>query len=54
MPPRYPTADAPYVLIDLDDTLAEFNGYKGWQHIGRPRPFAQEFVRKFKEHGWPI
>ncbi len=52
MPPRYPIADAPYVLIDLDDTLAEFDGYQGWQHIGPPRPFAQSFVRKFKEHQW--
>ncbi len=52
MPPRYPIADAPYVLIDLDDTLAEYEGYKGWRHIGLPRPFAREFVRKFKEHGW--
>ena len=52
MPPRYPIAEAPYVLIDLDDTLAEYDGYKGWRHIGPPRSFAQEFVRKFKEHGW--
>ncbi len=52
MPPRYPIADAPYVLIDLDDTLAEYNGYQGWQHIGTPRPFAREFVREFKAHGW--
>lgn len=52
MPPRYPIADAPYVLIDLDDTLAEYDGYKGWRHIGPPRPFAQEFVRKFKQHAW--
>jgi hypothetical protein len=29
MPPRYPIAEAPYLLIDLDDTLAEYDGYKG-------------------------
>jgi len=52
MPPRYPIAEAPYVLIDLDDTLAEFDGYQGWQHIGPPREYAREFVRKFKEHQW--
>lgn len=52
MPPRYPIAEAPYVLIDLDDTLAEYDVYKGWRHIGLPRPFAREFVLKFKEHGW--
>jgi hypothetical protein len=52
MPPRFPIAETPYVLIDLDDTLAEYDGYKEWQHIGPPRPFAREFVRTFKQHGW--
>jgi hypothetical protein len=52
MPPRFPIAEVPYVLIDLDDTLAEYNGYRGWKHIGPPREYARTFVRKFKEHGW--
>jgi len=52
MPPHFPIMDVPYVLIDLDDTLAEYDGYRGWKHIGPPREHSQAFVRKFKEHGW--
>ena len=52
MPPRFPIVEVPYVLIDLDDTLAEYDGYRGWEHIGPPREYAQEFVRQFKAHGW--
>lgn len=54
MPPRFPIYEVPTVLIDLDDTLAEYDGYKGWREIGEPRPFAQKFVKAFKEHGWRV
>jgi len=42
----------PVVLIDLDRTLAEYDEFEGWTKIGRPREFAKEFVRYFKEYGW--
>jgi hypothetical protein len=54
MPPIFPIYQAPTVLIDLDDTLAEFDGYRGWRHIGKPRSFAREFVRTFKKYGWRV
>jgi len=52
MPSHFPIWDHPVVAIDLDDTLSEFDGYKGWRHIGPPRPYAQEFVNLFRSHGW--
>jgi hypothetical protein len=52
MPTHFPIGDKPVVLIDLDDTLAEYDGYKGWKDIGEPRPYAQEFVLTFKKYDW--
>lgn len=54
MPPHYPIGKKPWVKIDLDDTLAEYDGYKGWRAIGNPRPYAQAFVRLFKKYGWGV
>jgi hypothetical protein len=54
MPADFPMFDAPYVLVDLDDTLAHFKGYKGWRHIGPPRPYAQQFLRWFKKYDWKV
>ena len=57
MPSRFPIADVPYVLIDLDDTLGEYDGYKGWRYIGPPQPFyaptsiAGEFPTRSVEAG---
>jgi hypothetical protein len=42
----------PTVLIDLDDTLADYEGYTSWRNIGPPREYAQDFVKEFKVHGW--
>lgn len=54
MPPHFPIGKKAWVKIDLDDTLASYDGYKGWEHIGEPRPFAQAFVRLFKRHNWGV
>jgi len=52
MPAPFPIFKRPVVLIDLDDTLAEFEGWQGWRNIGNPRPYAQEFVLEFKKWRW--
>jgi hypothetical protein len=54
MPPRIPMHQSPVVGIDLDDTLAEYNGWKGWRNIGEPRDFAQQFVSLFKQSNWIV
>ena len=52
MPAKFPIFERPVVLIDFDDVLAEFDGWKGWHHLGPPRPGAQKFVAEFKTHDW--
>jgi hypothetical protein len=52
MPANFPIFEKPIALIDLDDTLSKFDGWKGWFHIGEPRPWAREFVREFKRYDW--
>lgn len=37
------------VCLDLDGTLAEYQGWQGLEHIGQPLPGAVEFVRKVRE-----
>lgn len=37
------------VAIDLDGTLAAYDGWKGLEHIGDPLPGAQDFVRGIRE-----
>ena len=38
-----------YVAIDLDGTLAEYNGWKGLDHIGEPKPHARSALEAVKE-----
>ena len=35
----------PWVGIDLDGTLAEYRGFEGHEHIGKPVPAMLELVR---------
>ena len=37
--------------VDLDGTLAEYNGWKGMEHIGEPIPKMLERVKKWIEGG---
>ena len=39
------------VCIDLDGTLAEYHGWKGWEHIGKPITEAVELVRMLHDDG---
>lgn len=39
------------IAVDLDATLAQYDGWKGEDHIGDPIPGAQEFVKALMEIG---
>ena len=43
--------DAPWVGCDLDGTLAIYDGWKGWQHIGEPVPKMQSRIKDLLERG---
>lgn len=42
------------VAIDLDGTLAQYDGWKGVDVIGAPRPGALEFVTRLVAHGFDV
>ena len=39
------------ICVDLDGVLAEYNGWKGYDHFGDPLPGAVEFTKKLSELG---
>lgn len=41
----------PHILVDLDGTLAEYKGYRGPEHIGKPIPAMVERIHKWIETG---
>lgn len=42
------------VAVDLDGTLATYEGWQGEEHFGRLRPNAKKVLSRFKESGWTI
>lgn len=42
------------IAIDLDGTLAQYDGWRGPLVIGNPIPGATHFVRALREQGWRI
>jgi hypothetical protein len=50
----FPLTGTPTVAIDLDDTLVEYDGWHGYQHIGPLRPGARKALQRFKNAGWII
>jgi hypothetical protein len=40
-----------WIGIDLDGTLAEYDGWKGSRHIGEPIPLMLKRVKKWLEEG---
>lgn len=38
-----------FISCDLDDTLTCFTGWKGYEHIGNPRPDIVKFLRLAKK-----
>lgn len=41
----------PWIGVDLDGTLAEYNGWKGPEHIGKPIPAMMERVKQWIADG---
>lgn len=40
----------PYIAVDLDGTLAEYHGWQGIEHIGKPiKPMVQRVKRWLRE-----
>lgn len=40
-----------YHAFDLDGTLAKYDGWKGWQHIGEPVKRMVDLAKKFHANG---
>lgn len=43
-------AEKKTICVDLDGVLAQYDGWKGVDHIGDPLPGAVEFVKRLSEH----
>ncbi|MHC4616313.1 MAG: hypothetical protein ACYTEQ_01030 [Planctomycetota bacterium] len=41
-------------VVDLDNTLAEYDVWRGPEHIGAPVPYAWEALKEMQEWGWHI
>ena len=41
-------------VIDLDGTLAHYDGWKGENNIGPPVPFAKDALLEIREWGWRL
>ena len=39
------------IAVDLDDTLAEYDGWRGLNHIGDPQNGAKQFMEQLREAG---
>ncbi len=44
----------PWIGVDLDGTLAHYNGWRGLQHIGKPIPLMLERIRQWQANGFTI
>jgi hypothetical protein len=42
------------ILVDLDGTLAQYDGYKGHEHIGEPVPLMLLRVRRWLTSGQTV
>lgn len=40
--------------VDLDGTLAKYEGWQGEGHIGDPVPLMQERVKRWLAEGWEV
>ena len=46
--------DTPVAAIDFDNTLAKYAGWKGSDHVGKPRKNAIWALECFKHNGWEV
>jgi len=43
-----------FIAIDLDGVLAQYDGWKGKDHIGEPTPGMKELIQDWIDEGWKI
>ena len=43
--------NVPWIGVDLDGTLAEYDGWKGYEHIGAPIPAMVDRVKRWLAEG---
>lgn len=43
-----------WIGVDLDGTLAKYDGWKGFDHIGEPVPKMVKHVREWLEKGFTV
>jgi hypothetical protein len=41
-------------VIDLDNTIASYDHWRGADHIGEPIPYAREAIEELRTWGWRI
>lgn len=46
--------DRGWIGVDLDGTLAKYEGWKGIGHVGEPVPAMVERVRQWIADGWEV
>lgn len=39
------------IAVDLDGVLAQYSGWQGLEHFGRPLPYAGQFMERLKSLG---
>jgi hypothetical protein len=45
------TGTAPWIGVDLDGTLAHYEGWQGIEHVGKPIPAMVHLVKTLLAHG---
>lgn len=48
------SSTAPWIGVDLDGTLAEYNGWRGLDHIGKPIPLMRERIEAWLDAGYGV
>lgn len=43
-----------WIGVDLDGTLAQYSGWQGFEHIGKPIPLMLERVKQWQSQGYTI
>lgn len=44
----------PVLAVDFDGVAAQYNGWKGEDHLGRPMPGLERFLEEVIKQGWNI
>lgn len=42
------------IAFDFDGVLAQYDGWKGYQHLGKPIEGMREVLQQLKSDGWKI